>query len=267
MPSKKQKKAAQKRGGVEHHDAQHPLQYAAKKRYAKQQDRLKAIRDSYEEGLPDESGVKHDGLVEVSRRLGGTMLAPRDKVTVMLMGNHSAGKSSFINWYLSEGGLHKEVQETGSAITTNSFTVLTQGEEGAQKLDFDMLMDHFPQLRPLEKEKETRFAQKDGARKADILEALALLPVAAPRLDNVDLIDTPGLVDGLLQYPFDINEAVCFLGAQCDHIIVFLDHVGGSHCARTREVLERLSDKHADKISIYVTKIDTVESGEFLFCF
>lgn len=38
------------------------------------------------------------GLVTIGARLGLTLLPPRRKVTIMVMGNHSAGKSSFINW-------------------------------------------------------------------------------------------------------------------------------------------------------------------------
>ena len=38
------------------------------------------------------------GLVAVGESLGLKLLPPRKKINVMLMGNHSAGKSSFINW-------------------------------------------------------------------------------------------------------------------------------------------------------------------------
>ena len=34
--------------------------------------------------------------------MGVRMLMPREKITVLLVGNHSAGKSSFINWYIEE---------------------------------------------------------------------------------------------------------------------------------------------------------------------
>ena len=34
----------------------------------------------------------------MAREIGIHLLAPRKKITVMLIGNHSAGKSSFINW-------------------------------------------------------------------------------------------------------------------------------------------------------------------------
>jgi|LakMenEpi03Aug12_release.lakeMendotaPanAssembly.Ray.scaffolds.fasta_scaffold360557_1 hypothetical protein len=38
------------------------------------------------------------GLVRVAEEVGLNLLAPRKKITVILIGNHSAGKSSFINW-------------------------------------------------------------------------------------------------------------------------------------------------------------------------
>ena len=37
-------------------------------------------------------------------------------------GNHSAGKSSFINWYVEE-----HIQKTGVAIETQGFTFITSG--------------------------------------------------------------------------------------------------------------------------------------------
>ena len=38
------------------------------------------------------------GLIGISQKLNLSLLAPRRKITVLLIGNHSAGKSSFINW-------------------------------------------------------------------------------------------------------------------------------------------------------------------------
>ena len=40
------------------------------------------------------------GLISIAETLGLKLLAPRKKITIMLIGNHSAGKSSFINWYV-----------------------------------------------------------------------------------------------------------------------------------------------------------------------
>lgn len=47
--------------------------------------------------IPISVGV-HVGLVKIATDLGLLLLPPRKKIIVMIMGNHSAGKSSFINW-------------------------------------------------------------------------------------------------------------------------------------------------------------------------
>ena len=36
--------------------------------------------------------------VSIANNLDFKLLAPRKKITIMLIGNHSAGKSSFVNW-------------------------------------------------------------------------------------------------------------------------------------------------------------------------
>lgn len=38
------------------------------------------------------------GLIRIAEDLGLSLLAPRKKITILLIGNHSAGKSSFTNW-------------------------------------------------------------------------------------------------------------------------------------------------------------------------
>lgn len=38
---------------------------------------------------------------KIAENLRG-ILAPERKLVVMIIGNHSAGKSSFINWYVGE---------------------------------------------------------------------------------------------------------------------------------------------------------------------
>lgn len=52
-------------------------------------------------GFQEAHGLYTDrdkGLVSIAHNLNLTLLAPRKKITIMLIGNHSAGKSSFINW-------------------------------------------------------------------------------------------------------------------------------------------------------------------------
>ncbi|KAJ1639223.1 hypothetical protein T492DRAFT_126545 [Pavlovales sp. CCMP2436] len=49
---------------------------------------------------PEATPVGDFGLKRLCEQLGMACPWPRRKLTVLLVGNHSAGKSSFINWYL-----------------------------------------------------------------------------------------------------------------------------------------------------------------------
>ena len=42
----------------------------------------------------------------------------------------------------------------------------------------------------------------------------------------VTFVDTPGLVDGGMNYPFDVNEGILWLGDLVDLIFVFFDPIG-----------------------------------------
>lgn len=49
-------------------------------------------------------------------------------------------------------------------------------------------------------------------------------PTANPDFVHIDLIDTPGLVDGGLNYPFDVNDAICKMAVHiADLVLIFLD--------------------------------------------
>ena len=39
-------------------------------------------------------------------------------------------------------------------------------------------------------------------------------------------LDSPGLVDGDMSYPFDVNEAILWLSELCDLVFVFFDPIG-----------------------------------------
>ena len=46
------------------------------------------------------------------------------------------------------------------------------------------------------------------------------------RFPLVTFVDTPGLVDGDMNYPFDVNQAILWLGDLVDLIFVFFDPIG-----------------------------------------
>ena len=100
------------------------------------------------------------GLVTIAESLGLKLLPPRKKITIMLIGeikgfnlnhllsialsgNHSARKSSFINWYIEE-----HVQRTGVAIETQGFSFVTSGKK-RESLTGNATLHLYPHFKPL----------------------------------------------------------------------------------------------------------------------
>ena len=88
---------------------------------------------------------KEHGLVEMGKSVGLQLMAPRRKIVVMLIDNHSAGKSSFINWYIES-----KVQKTGVAIETQGFTLVTSGKK-RETLTGKATLHLYPHFKTLEK--------------------------------------------------------------------------------------------------------------------
>lgn len=62
---------------------------------------------------PDKLVPGQEGIMAICSKIGLKCIAPRRKINVMIVGNHSAGKSSYINWYIGE-----QVQKAAVAIET-----------------------------------------------------------------------------------------------------------------------------------------------------
>ena len=50
--------------------------------------------------------------------------APKKQLYVMIIGNHSAGKSTFVNWYVGD-----QIQNTNVAIETVDFSFIMHGAQ------------------------------------------------------------------------------------------------------------------------------------------
>lgn len=99
----------------------------------------------------------------------------------------------------------------------------------------------------------------------------------------VTFVDTPGLVDGDMKYPFDVNEAIQWLGTKskswssfkycaticynkfifiaikgelADLIFVYFDPIGQALCKRTLNLVEQLNIKHPERLRFYLSKAD-----------
>ncbi|KAM4631650.1 uncharacterized protein O3C94_018270 [Discoglossus pictus] len=179
------------------------------------------------------------GLIALGSHLGLSFLPPRKKITVMLMGNHSAGKSSFINWYIEE-----HIQRTGVAIETQGFAFITSGRK-RESLTGDAtlhLYPHFKTLQSFEGVSEYLSTEISTSRQK--------------KFSLVTFVDTPGLVDGDMKYPFDVNSAILWLGELCDLVLVFFDPMGQALCKRTLNIVEKINERHGDKLRFYLSKAD-----------
>jgi GTPase SAR1 family protein len=180
-----------------------------------------------------------NGLVSMADSLGLKLLAPRKKITIMLIGNHSAGKSSFINWYIEE-----HVQRTGVAIETQGFSFITSGRR-RESLTGNATLHLYPHFKPLQ--------EMPGV--VDYL-STEISTSKQKKFPLVTFVDSPGLVDGDMSYPFDVNESILWLADLCDMVFVFFDPIGQALCKRTLNVVEKISEKHSERIRFYLSKAD-----------
>jgi len=179
------------------------------------------------------------GLISIAEDLGLKLLAPRKKITIMLIGNHSAGKSSFINWYIEE-----HVQRTGVAIETQGFSFVTSGRR-RESLTGNATLHLYPHFKPLQ--------AMPGV--VDYL-STEISTSKQKKFPLVTFVDSPGLVDGDMCYPFDVNEAILWLAELTDMVFVFFDPIGQALCKRTLNIVEKISEKHAERMRFYLSKAD-----------
>lgn len=184
-----------------------------------------------------------DGLVVIAKDIGIELIAPRKKINILLIGNHSAGKSSFINWYIEE-----TVQRTGVAIETQGFTLVTSGKKRETLLG-NATMHLYPQLKGL-------VAIQNSLEYVNT----EITTSKQKQFSLITFIDTPGLVDGDMKYPFDVNQAILWFGEISDLIFVFFDPIGQALCKRTLNIVEKLNETHGNKINFYLSKADEAGS-------
>ena len=189
--------------------------------------------------------------------------APRQKITVMIVGNHSSGKSSFINWYIGKEDLCK----TSMAQQTHEYTFVTYEENREKEARGEFTVRYFPYLKPM----PVKFGEA-------IQKHLKMFIVNKDKnaFKFVDLIDSPGLVGAAVDsegsdkvhYNFDIDGSIEYLAKHCDLVFVFLDPHGGLQM-RTMNVLKRLKklEKAGDEtftVETFLTKIDQAKTAQDL---
>ena len=177
---------------------------------------------------------------------------PSKNLTVLVIGNHSAGKSSFINWYVEE-----KVQNTGIAIETSHFTMVKFGDKKVE-IQSEGTLALYPFLREIMKR-----SRKEVYGKFFSNLTTKTCTNKVKNIEKIDFIDTPGLTDGNVDYDCDIIEMIKWVSTHVDAILVFLDPVGQALCTKTMNMIEYLYQNHKRKTSICLSKIDQVDPDDF----
>lgn len=173
------------------------------------------------------------------------------KPTVLILGNYSSGKSTLVNELIGA-----TVQDTGQAPTDDSFTVITHDnsvQDAAIVRDGQVLMNDpqypFSALRRHGK----RFAAH-----------LRLKLVNSAVLENLALIDTPGMLDSVAENDrgYNYQEVIGELAHLADLVLMIFDpHKAGT----IREVYESLREtlpqkSFEDRVLFVLNRVDECES-------
>jgi len=136
------------------------------------------------------------------------------------------------------------VQRTGVAIETQGFSFVTSGRR-RESLTGNATLHLYPHFKPLQ--------QMPGV--VDYL-STEISTSKQKKFPLVTFVDSPGLVDGDMCYPFDVNESILWLAELCDMVFVFFDPIGQALCKRTLNIVEKISSKHPERMRFYLSKAD-----------
>ena len=197
------------------------------------------IRDYYEDFL--------DPLAEQFLfRRPPTVGELRRPPQVLLLGNHSSGKSTFVNHLLGE-----DVQKTGVAPTDDGFTIITYGASATER-DGPAVVSN-PDL-PYEGLRHFGDQLVSHVR-------LKLRP--AELLQTVTLIDSPGMIDEAKAENgrgFDFPGVVRWFAERSDLVMVFFDPDKPGTTGETLQVFRESLAGIDHKMLIILNKVDQFQS-------
>lgn len=164
---------------------------------------------------------------------------------VLLLGNHSSGKSSLVNHLVGE-----EIQRTGIAPIDDGFTIITHGEEPLTRdgttvvtnpdLPFGDLARFGPQL----------------------TSHLKLVQRPFPTLEGLALVDSPGMIDaaGDVERGYDFPGVVRWFAERADVILLLFDPDKPGTTGETLQVLIESLAGLDHKLLLIFNKVDRFET-------
>lgn len=166
---------------------------------------------------------------------------------LLFLGNHSAGKSSLINWILGGG----DVQDTGVAPTDDGFTVLLYGDEEGEFIGPHALARLPEEFRALEV-----FGPA-------FLQHLKVKVRPRDFLKSAVVIDSPGMIDsaeGTVSRDYDFAAAVHQFAALSDTVFFLFDPDKPGTTGETMEVLSKSLCGIEFKLRVLLNKCDMFAS-------
>ena len=178
----------------------------------------------------------------------------RDSPLVLILGNHSSGKSTFVNYYTQQS-----IQLTGMAPTDDDFTILRHG--GAEKERSGGSLVTNPELGL---EGLSQFGPK-------FLSHLKMKSVPNPRLKEITLVDTPGMIDSAdseASRGYDFKGVVRWFAERADLIMLFFDPERPGTTAETLEVYTSALSDFNHKLQVVFNKVDQFSRlSDFARCY
>ncbi|MEM7678107.1 MAG: dynamin family protein [Myxococcota bacterium] len=165
---------------------------------------------------------------------------------VLLLGNHSSGKSSFINHLLGS-----KAQRTGIAPIDDGFTILMYGDESGDRDGAAVVTN--PDL-----------GWEELKNFGDMLVGrLRLRTHQSEALRNIALIDSPGMIDAANSSSdrgYDFAEVVRWFAQRADVILFLFDPDKPGTTGETVQVLKDSLDGLDHKVLLVFNKVDRFES-------
>jgi GTPase SAR1 family protein len=180
---------------------------------------------------------------------GGIDATLKWKPIVLIIGNYSSGKSTFINELVGQ-----HIQRTGQAPTDDSFTIITSdpkvpdGETPGSTLvnDENMPFQHFK-----------GFGEK-------LISHVCLKQVSSPLLENMAIIDSPGMIDATSENDrgYDYMKVLGEFAKMADLIVLMFDsHKAGTIKESYDTIRNTLPEKSGEHRIVFVmSRIDECDN-------
>ncbi len=170
------------------------------------------------------------------------------KPIVLIIGNYSSGKSTFINELLG-----REIQRTGQAPTDDSFTIITSDSSGEGDIPGSTVVSDENLPFTMFKNFGEQFISHFSLKKVD-----------APFLKNMAIIDSPGMLDAVTEKDRGYNymQVLGEFATLADLVVLMFDpHKAGTIKETYTAIRDTLPESSGeDRIVFAMSRIDECDS-------